>query len=253
MELTITSFLIVCPLVFLAALVDAIGGGGGLISLPAFLFAGLPPHMAVGTNKLTSSCGTTVVTLRLLKNKLIDLKFAVPAILMAIAGASVGSYIALIVPEEVFLKIMVFILPVIAVLVLNKKIVRDDGADVIEHTVRNYIVVGIVAFVVGIWDGMYGPGTGTFLIIAFTAILKMSMKSSNGLAKIVNLTTNITALVIFLMNGRVVIPLGLAGAACNMLGGYIGAGLAIRNGSKIIRPVILLVLGLLLIKILFDF
>lgn len=252
MELKVTTFLIVCPLVFVAGLVDAIGGGGGLISLPAFLFAGLPGQMAAATNKLSSSCGTTVVTIRLLKNKLVDLRFSVPAIIAAILGASVGANIALIVPEEIFLKIMIFVLPVIAILVLNKKIVRDDGADVIEHTLKNYIVVGITSFVIGIWDGMYGPGTGTFLIIAFTAILKMSMKSSNGLAKIVNLTTNITSLVIFLMNGIVIIELGLAAAVCNMIGSYIGAGLAIRNGSKIIRPVILIVLGLLLIKIIFG-
>lgn len=250
MEITLTTFLIVCPLVFLAGLIDAIGGGGGLISLPAYLFAGLPAHMAVGTNKMSSACGTSVVTVRLLKNRLVDLKLSVPAILMAIAGASVGSNIALVVPEEVFLKIMVFVLPVIAVLVLNKKIVRDDGADKIEHSVKTYIVTGIISFVVGIWDGMYGPGTGTFLIIAFTAILKMSMKSANGLAKIVNLTTNITSLAVFLMNGVVIVELGIVAAAFNMLGGYIGAGLAIKNGGKIIRPVILLVLVLLLIKIL---
>lgn len=252
MELTYTTFLIVVPLVFLAGLVDAIGGGGGLISLPAYLFAGLPAHAAVGTNKLSSSCGTTVVTIRLIKNKLIDLKLAIPAIAMAILGSSVGTNIALIVPEEVFVKIMVFLLPVIAFLVLNKKIVRDDGADIVEHNRRNYICAGIVAFIIGIWDGMYGPGTGTFLIIAFTAILKMSLKSSNGLAKIINLTTNITSMVIFLTNGCVIISLGLAAAAANMLGGYIGAGLAIKNGSKIIRPVIVLVLVLLLIKMIFG-
>ena len=252
MHLTVWSFLIVCPLVFLAGLVDAIGGGGGLISLPAFLFAGLPPHMAVATNKLSSSCGTSVVTARMVKNHLIDFKLALPSILCAIIGSAIGSKLSLLIPEEVFLKAMIVILPICAFLVLNRKIFNDEGSKEIEANLKTYLLAGTSALIIGAYDGMYGPGTGTFLIIAFTIFAKINMQAANGQAKIINLTTNITSLIVFLINGQVLIPLGLAAAACNMMGGYIGAGLAIKNGSKIIRPCIILVLTILLIKIIFG-
>ena len=103
------------------------------------------------------------------------------------------------------------------------------------------------------YDGFYGPGTGTFLIIAFTVFARMSVGSANAQAKVINLTSNITSLVVFLMNGQVLIPLGLAAAVFNMAGNWVGSGLAISKGTRIVRPVILLVILLLLAKIIFDF
>ena len=100
------------------------------------------------------------------------------------------------------------------------------------------------------YDGIYGPGTGTFLIIAFTVFAKLNIGHANGQAKAINLTTNLTSLVIFLLNGQVLIPLGIAAALCNMAGGYIGSGMAMSNGTRIVRPIILVVLLLLFIKIL---
>ena len=111
----------------------------------------------------------------------------------------------------------------------------------------------IAAFVIGAYDGFYGPGTGTFLIIAFTVFAKMSVRSANAHAKVINMTTNITSLVVFLHSGQVLILLGLVGAACCMLGNDIGSGLVLTKGTKIVRPIILVVLVLLFVKILFDF
>ncbi|MDO4188582.1 MAG: TSUP family transporter [Lachnospiraceae bacterium] len=252
MQLTVWPFVIVCPLVFIGAVIDAIGGGGGLITLPAFLFAGLPPHMAVATNKLSSTCGTSVVTTRMIKNHLIDFKLAVPSIACAIIGSGVGSRLSLMIPEEIFLKAMIVVLPVCAFLVLNRKLFNDEGSTEIEANAKTYFLAGLSALIIGGYDGIYGPGTGTFLIIAFTIFAKINMQAANGQAKIINLTTNVTSLVVFLINGQVLIPLGIAAAVCNMMGGYIGAGLAIRNGSKIIKPCIILVLTILLVKIIFG-
>lgn len=249
MELNVRMFLIVCPFLFLAGLVDAIGGGGGLISLPAYLIAGLPPHMAIATNKMSSTCGTTVATARLIKNKLVDFKLAVPSIIAAIVGSSIGAKISLMVDEKIMLIIVVLILPVCAFLVLNKKLFNDKGSDKVKADKRTYITAIVAALLIGIYDGFYGPGTGTFLIIAFTVFAKLNLATANAQAKVINLTSNVTALVIFFLNGEVLIPLGLAAAACNMLGGYIGIGLMLKNGSKIVRPSILIVLLLLLIKI----
>ena len=115
---------------------------------------------------------------------------------------------------------------------------------------KTYITAVIAALIIGMYDGFYGPGTGTFLIIAFTTFAKISIGSANAQAKVINLTTNITSLIIFILNGQVLFSLGLAAAACNMLGGYIGAGLVINKGSRIVKPTILLVLILLFLKIL---
>ena len=115
------------------------------------------------------------------------------------------------------------------------------------------IVCILAALVIGAYDGFYGPGTGTFLIIAFTVFARMSVPAANAQAKVINLTSNVTSLAVFLMNGQVVFLLGLAGAACNMAGNWIGSGLAISKGAGIARPVIIAVLLLLLIKILTGF
>jgi hypothetical protein len=249
MELSIQTFLIVCPLVFLAGLVDAIGGGGGLISLPAYLIAGLPPHIAIATNKMSSSVGTALATLRFAWNHLINVQLAIPSVLVAMIGSAIGSHVSLMVPEQIMSYVLVVILPVSAFLVLNKKLFHDNGTDEITLDRRTYLTTVLAALLLGFYDGFYGPGTGTFLIIAFTVFAGLSIKSANAQAKVINLTTNLTSLIVFLWNGQVLIPLGIAAALCNMIGGYIGAGLVMKNGSKIAKPSILLVLVLLALKV----
>lgn len=149
------------------------------------------------------------------------------------------------VPSDIMTCVLIAVLPLSAFFVLNKKLFNDHGTDTIILNRRTYLTATIAAFVIGCYDGFYGPGTGTFLIIAFTVFAKLSIRTANAQAKVINLTTNITSLAVFLINGQVFIPLGLAAAACNMLGGYLGAGLVMKNGSKIVRPSIILVLILL--------
>ncbi|MGO5051773.1 TSUP family transporter [Lachnospiraceae bacterium LCP25S3_G4] len=250
MELTLQTFIIVCPLLFFAGLVDAIGGGGGLISLPAYLIAGLPPHVAIATNKLSSTCGTTLATLRFIKHKLVNIKLAIPSVIAAILGSAIGANLSLLVDEKLMFYVLLIVLPISAFLVLNKRLFNDDGSDVVTLDKKTYLTATIAAFIIGCYDGFYGPGTGTFLIIAFTIFAKLNIKTANAQAKVINLTTNITSLIIFLWNGKVFIPLGIAAAICNMVGGYIGAGLVMTSGSKIVKPSIIFVLILLAIKIL---
>lgn len=250
MELSLKTFLIVCPLVFLAGFIDAIGGGGGLISLPAYLFAGLPPHMAIATNKMSSTCGTAVATVRLLIKNKVNWLLAALSVGMAVIGSSIGAKLSLALDEKIILYLMIFVLPVCAFFVLNKKLFRDYPADS-PVTWKTYIITLASALIIGMYDGFYGPGTGTFLIIAFTVFAKMSIGTANAQAKIINLTTNVTSLVIFLINGQVIPILGAVAAVFNMAGNWLGAGLALKKGSSIVRISILTVLTLLLIKILF--
>ncbi len=250
MVLSWRMFIIVCPMLFLAGFVDAIGGGGGLISLPAYMFAGLPVHMAVATNKLSSTCGTSVATYRFAKSGLINLKIAIPAVICAVIGSSIGAHLSMRIDETILRIMLIVVLPIAAFFVLNKKMFHDNEDNSVHLDRRTYITAALSAFVIGIYDGLYGPGTGTFLIIAFTVFAKMSLSVSNAQAKVINLTTNVTSLIIFLINGQVLIPLGLAAAVCNMAGNYLGSGMALQNGARIVRPIILIVLTILFIKIL---
>ena len=250
MEVTFQMFLIVCPMLFLAGFVDAIGGGGGLISLPAYMLAGLPIHQTIATNKLSSTCGTALATIRFIKMGLINWRLAIPTIFTAILGSSLGANASMAMPEGVMEGILFFVLPVTAFIVLNPKIFHDNAETELKLTRRTWITALLSSLVVGLYDGFYGPGTGTFLIIAFTVFAKLSMRTANAQAKVINLTTNITSLVIFLMNGQVVFLLGIAAAACNMAGNYVGSSLALKQSSKVTRPVIILVLALLFLKVL---
>lgn len=252
MDITLETYLIVCPLVFLAGLIDSIGGGGGLISLPAYLLAGIPAHYAIATNKLSSSCGTLITTLRFIKNKMIHAKLALPSIFAAILGSYLGAKISMLQSEKFMEYLLLLILPVVAVVVFHKKNFEVGEETELKITKKLYGIVMLSAFIIGIYDGFYGPGTGTFLIIAFTLFGRMSAAKANGQAKIINLTTNITSLSVFLLHGQVLLLLGITAAIANMLGAYIGSGFVLTKGSKIVRPSILLVLALFFIRIIWN-
>ena len=244
-----SSFLIVCPMLFLAGFVDSIAGGGGLISLPAYLLAGLPVHMAIGTNKFSSAFGTTLSTVRFIRQRLVIARFAIPSVFFGFSGSAIGAKLSLLVSETVLKSLLLVVLPIAAFCVLNRRIFRPNESDNIKYDFKTFFVVMLSAFLVGIYDGLYGPGTGTFLIIAFSVFAKFSIKRANAHTKVINLSTNIAALVVFLLNGQVLIPLGIAAAVSNMLGNYAGSGLVITKGVKIVKPLIIFVLTLLLIKI----
>jgi uncharacterized membrane protein YfcA len=252
MELTLQMFLIVCPLVFLAGLVDAIAGGGGLISLPAYLLAGLPPHLAIGTNKLSSAVGTTVSTIRYCKNKFVDWGVAIPSIILALIGSAIGANIALMVDEKIMKYILIIILPLIAFYVLKGRSIKEDKLEKPIPRKKVYVIACLASFFVGAYDGFYGPGTGSFLILIYTGLAKMDIKKAAGNTKLVNLASNVAALVTFLINGKIFFILGITAAVFSIAGHYIGAGLVIKNGHKVIRPIILVVLALLFIKVIVE-
>ena len=249
MELTLQMFLIVCPLVFLAGLVDSIAGGGGLISLPAYILAGLPPHFAIGTNKLSSAIGTTVSTVRYCKNKFVDWGVAIPSIFLALIGSAIGANIALLMSENVMKYILIIILPVIAFYVLKGRTIKQDALEDAIPRKKVYLIACLASFFVGAYDGFYGPGTGSFLILIYTGLAKMDIKKAAGNTKLVNLASNVAALVTFLINGKIFFILGITAAVFSVAGNYIGSGLVIKNGHKVIRPIILVVLALLFIKV----
>ena len=241
-------FFIVCPLLFAAGFLDAIGGGGGLISLPAYLLAGLPVHSAIATNKLSGSCGTTLSTIKFNRRGLVNWRLAIPPVIAAMLGSSLGATASMAVEEGVMENLLLLVLPCAAVIVLRSRAFREEGELILNR--RTWVIALLSAAVVGFYDGFYGPGTGTFLIIAFTAFAGFPLSRANAHAKVINLPTKQTSLGVFLTGGQVVFALGLAGAVCNMAGNFLGAELALKQGAKITKPVILVVLSLLALKIL---
>lgn len=249
--ITFKTFLIVAPLVFLGGLVDAIGGGGGLISLPAYLLAGIPSHMAIATNKLSSALGTTVTTIRFIREKLVSLKYAIPGVICAMAGSFVGAKLSLITDEKILGIVILPVLFVAAFFVLNKGLFGKEYSEE-ENVKRVLLTLILAALFIGMYDGFYGPGTGTFLIIAFNVFSHMNLKRANAQAKVINLTTNLTSFSVFLAGGQVIWILGLVAAVCGMAGNFVGSNLAIKKSGKVTKPIILTVLAILLVKVVYE-
>jgi len=243
---------IICPLVFLAGFVDSIAGGGGLISLPAFLFTGIPAHMAYGCNKVCSSIGTTFSTARFLKNKAVDIKIALVSAAAAFAGAWLGTNIVLLISEQLLKIMIVCVLPVVAVILLFRKPINNNetGAELSsKKAISLAIVIGVC---IGFYDGVIGPGTGTFAILAYNAVMGYSLKTASGNAKILNLSSNYASSVLVIANGAVLYNIALPAALFNIVGHYIGSGLAIKKGDKFIKPMLAIVMIMLFSKILYD-
>ncbi|WP_283169610.1 sulfite exporter TauE/SafE family protein [Curtanaerobium respiraculi] len=244
-------FLIVCPLALIAGFIDAVAGGGGLVSIPAYLFAGLPVHSAIGTNKLSSTMGTAIATWRYARNGFMVPTFCAAGVACGLAGSAIGSHLALATGDLIFKAIMLAILPVIAFYVMRTK----DFSTFAEHplpTCAAVLVTAAVALAIGVYDGFYGPGTGTFLMLLLTRLARQDLTVAAGTTKAVNLATNASALVVFLANGVVLLPLGLAAGAFNIVGNWLGARHFTSKGSKAVRPIMLLVLALFAVKLVAD-
>ena len=250
MTLSPLLFLIVCPLTGLAGFVDAVAGGGGLISLPAYMIAGLPVHAAIGTNKLSSGMGTALATGRLAKGGNIPWRQAGLCILAALIGSWAGARLALLVDPEVFKRLMLVILPLTALYLLRSRPLGDGAGDLPKGTMT--LRAALIALGVGVYDGFYGPGTGTFLLLLLTGFARFKLGEANGVAKSINLTTNLTALAVYLVNGKVLIPLGLAAGVCSIVGNYIGISFFHKKGSRAVKPIMLGVLVLFFAKVLWE-
>lgn len=250
MELTFVTFLIVCPMVFLASFVDAAAGGGGLISLPAYLLAGVPMHNAIATNKFSSATGTAISTIRLCRNRFVDWGLAFPCVSMALFGSYIGANLALRASDALLRYMLIPVLPVVCFYVLRKKELGEEKAEIARK--KQWLICAASSLAVGCYDGFYGPGTGTFLLLLYTGAAKMDVRRASGNMKLANLSSNVMALVVFLFSGKIFLPLGVAASVFSIAGHYMGSGLVMKNGSKVVRPLILVVMVLLFVKILFD-
>lgn len=244
--------LIVCPLVFLGGLIDAVAGGGGLITLPAYLLAGLPPHLASGTNKCGNAFGTFLSTGRFLKRGDVHLPSALAGGAMALAGAWLGAKLNMIMPEQFLYYFMLAVVPIMAIFLLFK---RDFGAENRSGQfgrVRLLVMAGGIGLVMGCYDGFFGPGAGTFLMLAFTGLCKFDLLTASGNTKVANSASNLASLVTFALAGEVMWSVGVPAALCGIAGNYVGSSLALKGGAKVIRPMFFVVLTLLVVRLAWE-
>ena len=243
-ECTVNGFplwiiLLICAGVFLASFMDAIAGGGGIISVPTYLIAfhGLPSYFALGTNKLSGAIGTVFSTARFIKNGLVDWKLFTPAILLALFGSMCGTRLQLHTPDVVLKYLLLVILPIVAYVTLRTRSWPDTQEPLPFR--KRALIVWAAALLIGAYDGYYGPGTGTFLMIVFIRLAKIDTRHAAGGVKVINLASNLGSLFTALSAGTVYIGVGLCAAVASIAGHYLGAGLAIKNGSRIVRPTVL--------------
>ena len=175
--------------------------------------------------------------------------FLVPGtVACAFVGSIAGANLALIISDKVLKTVLVFVLPVVAFCVLRDKNLKPVIQEGFTRK-KQYLIMAACSFVIGIYDGFYGPGTGTFLLLTFTKLGKLDMEKATGNVKVVNLTSNISALITFVLAGKILWVLGLSASIFSIAGHYLGAHMVVKNGVKVIKPIILLVLVLLMIKI----
>lgn len=244
--------LIACPFVFLAGFIDSVAGGGGVISIPAYFVAGLPTHLALGTNKFSACCGTAMSAYKYLKSGKSNLKVGLISAIGSIIGSAAGTSLALIIPSAILKTVVMIILPVIAIFLAIKKDFGNTEESVRFSAVKIVIISFSIGILIGFYDGLIGPGTGTLLIMAFTGILKMDLLKSSGCAKISNLASNLASLVVYALNGEVYFLVAIPAALCSIFGNALGAKFAIRGGSKNVRKIMFIVLALLIIKTIMD-
>ena len=247
MPLTLPMVLIAVVGVFLAGFVDGVAGGGGVISIPAYLIAGLPTHLALGTNKLSSCVGTAVSAGRFVRGGYVNWRLGLPSAALALVGAHLGTRLQLALDENYLRGLLLVILPLVAVVVLRERSL--EGAPEPIEARKQAMIVLLAAFLIGGYDGFYGPGAGTFLLLAFCRLGWLELRTAAGNVKLVNLASNLSALATSFTAGKVFVALGLIAGLAPIAGHYLGSGLAIKNGSKIVRPVILLMLALLAVKV----
>jgi len=246
------SYLSLTLLVFLAGFVDAIAGGGGLITLPAYLAHGLSPVLLLGTNKLSSSMGTLVAAAKFLKETRFKTDFLFIVIFLAALGAVLGARTITLIPPEMIRYLLIVVLPPVAILLVSQRAFGLADTSAAFSSDSLLARAGLISFSISFYDGLLGPGTGTFLALAFARLCGFDLLRSTALAKVLNLTSNLASLAAFLYFGRVNVALGLAMGLAGMAGNYAGSHVALNKGAWVIRPMLLVICAALLAKLVWD-
>ena len=235
-DIALHIFILLFFAAFFAGFVDSIAGGGGLITIPALLIAGVPPLHALGTNKLQGQFAALSSTVAYARKGHMDIRAQLPMAAIAFAGGAIGAVTAAYVPGSVLQMIMPFLLVAVAIYFA----VKPNLSDVDGHRRLAPLVFGLtVVPLVGFYDGLFGPGTGSFYMLGFVTLAGYGMLKATAHTKLLNLGSNIGAFVVFIFSGAILWKLGIVMAVGSVLGAQAGSRLAMRNGARIIKPLLI--------------
>ncbi|MBP3656818.1 MAG: TSUP family transporter [Clostridia bacterium] len=234
---------------FFSGIIDAVCGGGGLLSMPMYLTIGFPAHLVTGTNQCSIFFGGATSLVRYMRGGRIHWPSALTAAPLAIVGAFLGARLNLVLPERILEIVMIVLVPLVAAVILFK---RDFGAENhINEISSGRMLAGalVIGLVIGAYQGFYGAGSGTFFMLGFCLLTRLDLTTASGNTKVVAFCANLSSAATFALSGAVVWPAVLLATVFNIAGSYIGAGLAMKRGAKIIRPMFLFVLALLFLRL----
>ena len=244
---------IVLSLAFLAGFTDAIVGGGGLMQLPALLL--FMPQYAIpsllGTNKFAGFSGTVLASLKYHRLVKINYKLLLPGIISATLFSFLGAWLITLLDKELIKPIIFVLLVAVFLYTLLKKNIGQYNRQ-INYNNNSYLYSTLVGMVLGFYDGFFGPGTGSFLILIFVTLFGMEFLMASAHAKIINIATNVSALLFFVFSGNIIYKIAIPLAASNMLGAYLGAKIAFKKGNSFIRKFYLFIVLLSIFKFVYD-
>jgi uncharacterized membrane protein YfcA len=234
---------------FIAGLVDSIAGGGGIITLPVMLSLGFPPHIALGTNKFQASFGSFTASYYYIKKDVVVLKSCINGIIFTLIGAALGTWSVQQLSSDVLKYIIPILLTGIIIYSLIKTNLGESDRRARMNELAFYLIAGLTF---GFYDGFFGPGVGSLWAIAFVAGLGYNLKKATGYTKVMNFTSNIVSLILFIIGGYVIFMAGIVMALGQIAGSKIGAEMVIKRGAKFIRPLFITIVVLTTLKLIYD-
>ena len=233
----------------IAGFIDAVVGGGGMLTVPTLLSLGLPAHLTLGTNKLSACFSSGTASYTYFRKQLFNPQFWRQSFYSTLIGALIGTVFVNLIDTQWLEKILPLIILIVAIYTLLNRIHDIDNYQLPEKKSLFYIKQTVQGFLLGFYDGSSGPGTGAFWVISNMKLYKLNILLSSGIAKAMNFTSNVTSLLVFIYFGQVDWVIGLTMGTCLMVGAYIGAHSAIHFGAKFIRPIFILIVMIMAIKL----
>ncbi len=245
------TLLFLCIAGFFAALIDSIAGGGGLISIPAFIMAGVPPHFTLGTNKFAATFNSLTSSIRYIQENKINKNLLLVLIPFTFIGAWAGVRLVIEIPTMYLSFIITIMILLVGVYTLLKKNLgmRNQPFDL---TPARWMSSILIALIIGFYDGFFGPGTGSFLMFMFIKLFGLDFLRAAGNARVLNFISNAISLVLFAIHGKILYAVGLPVGIAMMLGALVGSKIAFRKGAGLVRPIFIIITFLAAAKVLFD-
>jgi len=242
---------LICTLGFIAAMVDAIAGGGGLISLPALLMVGVPPHLALGTNKFAASLASLNSSITFARSGKVHFPLVKWQIPFTLIGAFLGAWTVLGVSSDFLNKAVLFLILLVGIYTMvHNNLGMENKFKGLSSL--NLVLGCLFALILGFYDGFFGPGTGSFLIFSFITLFGFDFVVASANAKVLNFTSNIASLMMFAWNGKILFSYGIPMAVFMILGSYVGTRLALHRGVKLVKPLFVIMSLLVAAKLIYQ-